>query len=82
MTLNRRRFTLILCTVTLLLIAACAPEGQRERGGDVGGDIRNLSESMNMHGEDDSIDRIFYETPRMGLGIERSQDARADDTES
>jgi hypothetical protein len=82
MILNRRRFAIALCTAALLLIGACAPEGQRERGGDVGGDIRNLGDSINMHGEDDAMERMYYQTPRMGLGIERSRDERADDDES
>jgi hypothetical protein len=82
MTSSKRKLGLTLGTVIVLTLAACAPEGQRERGGDVGGDIRNISESMNMHGEDDAMDRIFYDTPRMGLGIERSYGARAGDSES
>jgi hypothetical protein len=78
MRLNRR-FTTILIAAFLLILAACAPEGQREVGGGSGGDIGNLGDDINMHGEDDSMTRIFYETPRMGQGIERSQDARGDD---
>ena len=78
MRLNKGLITVALAAV-LVAVAACAPEGQREMGGDAGGDIRNLSDDMNMHGEDDAITRIFYGTPRMGLGIERSEDARADD---
>lgn len=81
MRLNRRYGALLLSAGLLLVTAACAPEGQRERGGDAGGDIRNLSDSMNIHGEDDAMTRIYYETPNMGMGIERSQDARADDDE-
>ena len=77
-----KRLMAITLTVTLLAIAACAPEGQRELGGDAGGDIRNLSDPVRMHGEDDAITRIFYDTPRMGLGIERSENAQTDDSES
>lgn len=81
MRLNRRYVVALLSAGMLLAFTACAPEGQRERGGGVGGDTRNLSDSMNLHGEDDPMTSVYYETPRMGLGIERSQDARADDDE-
>jgi hypothetical protein len=79
---SKRTILSLLTAGVLLILVACAPEGQRERGGHSGGDIRNLSDSMNMHGEDDAQTSIWYETPRMGLGIERSQDARSDDDES
>ncbi len=79
---SKRFICALLASGILLALVACAPEGQRERGGDTGGDIRNLSDSMNMHGEDDAMTRIYYETPLMGEGIERSRDARADDDES
>jgi hypothetical protein len=82
MRLNKRYIASLMSAGILLALTACAPEGQRDRGGDAGGDIRNLSDSMSMHGEDDAMDRIYYQTPRMGQGIERSQDARADDDES
>jgi hypothetical protein len=82
MTSNRRKLAVIVCSAALVLFGACAPEGQRERGGDVGGDIRNLGDSINMHGEHDANERMFYQTPHMGQGIERSRDARADDEES
>lgn len=82
MRLSRRTVTLFLCSCILALVTACAPEGQRERGGDAGGDIGNRSDPVNMHGEQDPVDRIFYQTPRSGMGIERSQDAQTDDSES
>jgi hypothetical protein len=79
---SSRRLAVVITAAMLLVLAACAPEGQRELGGGAGGDIGNWSDPVRMHGEDDMETRIFYETPRMGLGIERSQDARGDDSES
>lgn len=82
MTLNRKAtIPAVLLSLTFVL-AGCIPEANRERGGDAGGDIGNWADDIVMHGEDDVTNRIYYETPYMGQGIERSQDARADDSES
>jgi hypothetical protein len=76
MRLNRRIVVPALFAFALL-ITGCAPEGERERGGGPGADSGNHGDSINMHGEGSAVDRIYYETPSMGRGIERRDHAGA-----
>lgn len=78
---NKRIVPVLLIAFTLLL-AGCTPEGSRERGGGAGGDPGNHSFTVNMHGGTDPAERIYYQTPSRGQGIERSSSAGAIDPES
>lgn len=81
MRLNRRLAPVILIALTLLL-AGCTPEGSRERGGGAGADPGNHAFTVDIHGDSDPAERIYYQTPSMGRGIERSGRAGAIDPES
>lgn len=78
---NRRLAPALLIALTLLL-AGCTPEGTRERGGDAGADPGNHSSTVNIHGDTDPVERIYYQTPLVGRGIERSGRAGAINPES
>jgi hypothetical protein len=69
---SKSRFLICCLFATILLLSGCIPEANRERGGGPGGDIGNRSEQINMHGDVDGRERMYYETPLMGKGIERS----------
>jgi hypothetical protein len=58
-------------------LVGCAPEGNRERGGDPGGDIGNWGRPVQMHGEDDPVHQIYYGTPLRGQAIEKAGSAGA-----
>lgn len=79
---SSRRLAPAALLVLSLLLAACTPEGSRERGGDRGGDPGNQSESVTLHSEDELMERIYYQTPSVGRGIERSDRAGAIASES
>ena len=74
---NSRRSLAVIALAGLMALAGCIPEANRERGGDAGGDIRNVGHPVQMHGQEDGRVRMFYETPSMGKGIERSGSAAA-----
>lgn len=76
-----RRILVIASAISLLLLAACAPEGQRERGGGAGGDIQNTGQVIQMHGDGDNVQRVYYDTPAMGLGLELTGRSGAVQTE-
>jgi hypothetical protein len=67
----------IILATLMLALAACTPEERRERGGDRGGDIGNTGRVVRMHGDVDAVEKIYYQTPPMGKGIERSGQAGA-----
>ena len=71
-----------LLLVGIIALTGCIPEANRERGGGPGGDIGNRPDTVQMHGEHDAIDRIYYETPTMGRGIEVDRNARDDDADA
>lgn len=60
----RRRLAaaLPLLAVLTLGLAACSPEANR--GGGEGADVGNRGEPIQMHGDEDQDDRIFFDTPR------------------
>jgi hypothetical protein len=70
---SRRRLLLAIIAASAFALAGCIPEANRERGGGPGGDIGNWSEEMTMHGDTPGEERMYYETPLMGKGIERSR---------
>jgi hypothetical protein len=82
MTSSSRKWVLAVTLTLTLLIAGCIPEANRERGGGPGGDIGNWSDTMNMHGQDPGQERMYYQTPLMGQGIERDTRAEGDTPES
>jgi hypothetical protein len=68
----------VICVFTVaVLLTGCIPEANRERGGGSGGDIGNWGHPVRMHGDEDPTQRIYYQTPSMGRGIERSGSAGA-----
>jgi hypothetical protein len=71
----RSRKLSLLALLVAILLAGCAPEGRRERGGGPGGDIGNWGRPVRMHGDVDPVSRIYYETPPMGDAIRRSGSA-------
>jgi hypothetical protein len=77
-----RRLVLVCVLGMALFLAGCIPEANRERGGDSGGDIGNWSHPVRMHGDEDPTERMYYQTPSMGRGIERSRDAGTVEPES
>lgn len=78
---DRRIVAVILISLTLLL-AACSPEASRERGGGPGADIGNRGATVELHGSEEARERIYYQTPARGRGIERSSRAAAISPES
>lgn len=78
---NRRLAPVILLALTLIL-AACTPEGTRERGGDQGADPGNHATTVQLHGDEAGGQRMFYQTPSMGRAIERSGVGNAVSSES
>lgn len=75
---------LLLCGLVSLtfLLAACAPEANRERGGGAGADVGNRDESVTMHGDQSARDRIYYQTPYLVEGYNGRTSAEADSPES
>jgi hypothetical protein len=70
----RYRKPLVAVIALALVLAACnpSPEGRRTRGGGSGGDIGNWGQPVNIHGDVDRVQHIYYNTPDMGRGIETS----------
>ena len=71
------RLALGLVLLAGALAAACvSPEASRTRASGPGGDVGNRRERVEIHGRTDPA----YETPRVGLGVERAgQDVRPTD---
>jgi hypothetical protein len=65
---KRQRFAALLLVVVLvalsLTLTACGPEAMRARGGGAGADVGNVGDPVELHGDQDSFDRIYYQTPR------------------
>ena len=54
-----------LLVAVVLALAACGPEGARERGEGAtsGADPGNWDQDVELHGEAQQDDRIYYQTP-------------------
>jgi hypothetical protein len=66
----KRRWLLPVAFVSLTVgLAACGPEDKRERGGDRGADVGNVGTPVQVVGDADRDERIFYQlTPAAGTG--------------
>lgn len=72
MRLMARRYIAIILLVFGIVLTGCTPEGTRTRGEDRGADPGNWGRPVRMHGQDDAVQQIYYETPQVGKGIESS----------
>jgi hypothetical protein len=72
-----KRSILIGLIVLGTAVAACAPEGVRQRGGDPAADIGNHGFPVQMHGDVDPVRHIYYQMPLVGKGIQTSGSAGA-----
>ena len=61
---RRRRLLLPFLAAIAIGLTACGPEGSRERGGGAGADVRNWDrDEIELHGNDNEVERIYYQTP-------------------
>jgi len=60
---TRLAFAAVL-VLLMLALAGCGPEADRFLGGDDGADIDNRDAAIEMHGDDEPEERIYYGTPK------------------
>lgn len=70
-----RNALLTVAALLAIVVTACSPESERTRGGGSGADIGNWGHPVRLHGDASPSQRIYYDVPDIGKGIQTSGSA-------